>query len=389
MKKITTLLLGILFLFTTTIFAQQGINYKALITDNGIAMANQSVTIQFTILQNATTNVYQEEHTTTTDANGIAIANIGEGTQISGIFNDVDWRNEQFLKVEINTGSGFEDFGTTAFKAVPHAKSAEKLLPTDKVIIGDTDTYATEKLYVKNANPDSELVDFRVGDLTAGKDVLNLYIDQNTSGSGLNNRSQFIEATRGSLLKFKVDDDGRVFSQKGFYTNGYVVGTTAVESYGNIKAWGNLEVDGEVTSDLKMGDNKIRATKSGNADMKAFMYGTFTLGCNMTVDQELYSGNATDGFTVKYNSVGRYQVVFDTYLGNQIDDLTVVVTPNSRYATYQGNQLSVPTVFVVNKFEGSSRELLLRQYDLNGNLSDAGASFCGHNPSFEILIFKK
>ena len=389
MKKPIQLLGIFLFLFTTTIFAQQGINYKALITDNGSAMANQSVTIQFTILQNGTTNVYQEEHTTTTDANGIAIANIGEGTQISGIFNDVDWRNEQFLKVEINTGSGFEDFGTTAFKAVPHAKSAEKLLPTDKVIIGDTDTYATEKLYVKNANPDSELVDFRVGDLTAGKDVLNLYIDQNTSGSGLNNRSQFIEATRGSSLKFKVDDDGRVFSQKGFYTNGYVVGTTAVESYGNIKAWGNLEVDGEVTSDLKMGDNKIRATKSGNADMKAFMYGTFTLGCNMTVDQELYSGNATDGFTVKYNSVGRYQVVFDTYLGNQIDDLTVVVTPNSRYATYQGNQLSVPTVFVVNKFEGSSRELLLRQYDLNGNLSDAGASFCGHNPSFEILIFKK
>ena len=109
-------------------FAQGGgFNYKALITDNGNALSNQSVTIKFTVLENGSTSVYQETHTATTDANGIVMVNIGEGTVVSGSFNDIDWTNEQFLKTEINTGNGFADFGTTAFKAVPISKNAGKL----------------------------------------------------------------------------------------------------------------------------------------------------------------------------------------------------------------------------------------------------------------------
>ena len=343
MKKPIQLLGIFLFLFTTTIFAQQGINYKALITDNGSAMANQSVTIQFTILQNGTTNVYQEEHTTTTDANGIAIVNIGEGTQILGVFNDVDWRKEQFLKVEINTGSGFEDFGTTAFKAVPHAKSAEKLLPTDKVIIGDTDTYATEKLYVKNANPDSELVDFRVGDLTAGKDVLNLYIDQNSSGSGSNNRSQFIEATRGSSLKFKVDDDGRVFSKTGYYTDGYM------EATGDITTYGNLEVDGEIHNYI-----------SGDADMKAYVYGT--------IDHNgILYGAHSDGFTVSVMADGVYDVILnDTSL--DYEDLVIVATAVYGQCSASNVSMVSPRLIQVGNGDCSGHSFRLFMFDLNGNL---------------------
>jgi len=112
-------------LFITTLtFAQQGINYKAIITDNGNVLVTQPVTVQFTILENGTTAVYRENHSTTTDAHGIIILNIGEGTVTLGNYTSIDWADEQYLKVEINTGSGFIDFGTTAFKAVPYAHYA-------------------------------------------------------------------------------------------------------------------------------------------------------------------------------------------------------------------------------------------------------------------------
>ncbi|TYA59317.1 Ig-like domain-containing protein [Formosa maritima] len=120
------LILLIAFLSTLSVVAQQAINYKALIKDNlGNVMANQSVTIQFTILEGeAATNVYQENHTVNTDANGIVIVNIGEGTT-SDNFSNINWnRNEHFLNVQIDIGSGLTDMGTTQFMAVPYALSA-------------------------------------------------------------------------------------------------------------------------------------------------------------------------------------------------------------------------------------------------------------------------
>ena len=114
MKRYTTLFLALL---TMTIsFAQNGINYKAIIKDNnGNVLANDLVVVQFTILQGvAQTNVYQESHTPTTDANGLIIVNIGEGTPLSGNFTDIDWAADAtFLNTQINTGAGLVYMGTT------------------------------------------------------------------------------------------------------------------------------------------------------------------------------------------------------------------------------------------------------------------------------------
>jgi len=105
--------------------AQQGINYKAVISDGGSLLQNQSVDVRFTILENGTTTVYEENHSPLTDDNGIIIVNIGEGSTTFGDYITIDWSQEQFLKVEINTGGGYANFGTTAFKTVPYAKYAE------------------------------------------------------------------------------------------------------------------------------------------------------------------------------------------------------------------------------------------------------------------------
>ena len=111
-------------------YAQQGINYKAIIKDNlGNVVANQSVTVQFTIQQGvAMTTVYEESHNSTTDVNGIIILNIGEGTPISGTYNAIPWgSDEHHLNVQVDLGDGLVDLGTTQFKAVPYALEASNV----------------------------------------------------------------------------------------------------------------------------------------------------------------------------------------------------------------------------------------------------------------------
>ncbi|UPS91230.1 hypothetical protein [Bizionia sp. M204] len=113
----------------STIYAQQSINYKAIIKDdNGNVIANDVVPVQFNILQGvAQTNVYSELHTPTTDANGIIIVNIGEGILVGGSpdFNTIDWASDtHFLQVFVNIGDGLVDMGITEFNAVPYALSS-------------------------------------------------------------------------------------------------------------------------------------------------------------------------------------------------------------------------------------------------------------------------
>ena len=110
------------------LYAQHGINYKAVLTDNGNLLQNQQVTLRFSILENGTSLIYEEIHTTTTDINGIVLANIGEGTVNLGTFITINWGNPQSLRVEVNSGGGYINMGTTQMKYVPYAKFATKAL---------------------------------------------------------------------------------------------------------------------------------------------------------------------------------------------------------------------------------------------------------------------
>lgn len=129
-----TLSIVLIMLFTVTIYAQ-GINYKAVIKDDtGGVVVTQTIKVQFQILQGAgMTNVYQETHTPTTDANGIIVINIGEGTtNVVGDFTAIDWGiDSHFLntQIEIVSGAGLINIDTTAFMAVPYALHASNGLP--------------------------------------------------------------------------------------------------------------------------------------------------------------------------------------------------------------------------------------------------------------------
>ena len=184
-------------------FAQGGgFNYKALITDNGNVLNTQPVTFKFTVLENGTTAVYQETQSGTTDANGIIAINVGEGTLVSGNFSTIDWgSNPYFLKVEIDTGSGYQDFGTTEFKAVPYAKFAEKAgnafsgdfsdlsnVPAG-LSDGDDDTHLTDAQitamgYIKNANDADHDATNEIQNLTLNSTQLSISNGNNVNFTG-------------------------------------------------------------------------------------------------------------------------------------------------------------------------------------------------------------
>ncbi len=112
-------------------FAQQGINYKALIKDgSGNVVASQNIDIKFSIIEDGgATVVYAEEHLNKmTDANGVIILNIGEGTPTTNTFASIAWGSETHslkTEIDIEQDTTFEDLGTTAFNAVPYALHAD------------------------------------------------------------------------------------------------------------------------------------------------------------------------------------------------------------------------------------------------------------------------
>ncbi len=92
MKKTFSLLFGIIFSIVVLHSQEappQAFSFKALITKNGAAVANKTVYLQISILQNNVNGlaVYVETFTPTTNEYGQVDLAIGRGTVVSGDFS--------------------------------------------------------------------------------------------------------------------------------------------------------------------------------------------------------------------------------------------------------------------------------------------------------------
>lgn len=126
------LFLFISFFISLNLFAidpQKGFNYQAVIRDaSGAVIKEQNVTLRITILSDNQI-AYQESHQLTTSASGYINMVIGNGTRISGTFDNIDWSSQkQSVKVEYDRGNGYEEISATALSSVPYAKYAEYTL---------------------------------------------------------------------------------------------------------------------------------------------------------------------------------------------------------------------------------------------------------------------
>jgi uncharacterized protein (TIGR02145 family) len=130
MKQLFTFLCCVV---ATGIFAQtpQSIPYQAVVRNtDGSVMAEAAMTITFKIYDNSATGteVYEETHTTTTNAQGLVSLNVGEGTVVTGTFVGIQWGSgSKFLHVLMNAGNGVVDLGTQQMMSVPYALYAEEV----------------------------------------------------------------------------------------------------------------------------------------------------------------------------------------------------------------------------------------------------------------------
>jgi hypothetical protein len=143
-------LLTILFVASSiATFAQapQGINYQAVIRDNGGAiLANQAVGIKMAILQGspAGTAVYEESFSPTTSQFGLVNVVIGQGTVISGDFTTIDWSAGPYyaeVSADETGGTNYTLLGTQQLMSVPYALYAETAenVTNDQVDDADSD----------------------------------------------------------------------------------------------------------------------------------------------------------------------------------------------------------------------------------------------------------
>lgn len=143
MKRTFTLSILVLMILLTgigTTFAQapDAVNYQAVARDaSGSLLANANLDVRMGIYSGpgASTLVYEETHTLSTNQFGLFSLKIGQGTTLSGTFSSIDWgSDEHHLKVEVDDGSGYADLGTSQLVTSPysfHARTAEKATNTN------------------------------------------------------------------------------------------------------------------------------------------------------------------------------------------------------------------------------------------------------------------
>jgi hypothetical protein len=130
MKKIYSILAGLL--LTASVFAQapQKMSYQAVIRNSSNALITSTpVGMQISVLQGSSTGtaVYVETQTPSTNANGLVSVEIGGGTVVSGNFSTINWANgPYFIKTETDPtgGTAFTITGTNELMSVPYALNA-------------------------------------------------------------------------------------------------------------------------------------------------------------------------------------------------------------------------------------------------------------------------
>ena len=128
MRKVytATILLITMLVGAMTIAQEQKsfVNYQGVARDaNGTLMANESMTIGIALKFGSASSeaAYAESHGLTTDANGVFSLKIGDGTVISGDYEELPWGEfASYATVSLNGN----EIGTTELMAVPYALSS-------------------------------------------------------------------------------------------------------------------------------------------------------------------------------------------------------------------------------------------------------------------------
>ncbi len=117
------------FLFCLCLLAQvpQAFNYQGVARDlDGSALPEQQIGLRITILGGPLGDAiaYRETHQIVTNKLGLFTIQIGTGTNVNSIFEEINWGDgPHFLQIEMdeNGGNNYQLIGTTQLLSVPYA----------------------------------------------------------------------------------------------------------------------------------------------------------------------------------------------------------------------------------------------------------------------------
>ncbi|WP_169739240.1 tail fiber domain-containing protein [Dyadobacter crusticola] len=98
-------------------------------TADGKVAANQNISLRFGIHPLFSPNIYQEEHTSLTNEQGVFTVMVGSGNVISGTFSNIDWESGYYflhIEMDVNGGSNYISVGSTQLVSVPYAIHAKQ-----------------------------------------------------------------------------------------------------------------------------------------------------------------------------------------------------------------------------------------------------------------------
>ena len=129
-KRIISILTVFLGILGAAAQVPNSFQYQAVMRNNdGSVAANEPLEVKVCIHQGTADGavVYEENHTTSSNASGIITFKVGEGVNSSRTetFYDIDWSDgNYFFEIQVDRGTGYVSLGTQQLLSVPYAKCA-------------------------------------------------------------------------------------------------------------------------------------------------------------------------------------------------------------------------------------------------------------------------
>lgn len=230
-KVIPALIVMILVQFQCkSMFAQapQAFPYQSVLRDaSGNLLANQNVSLRFSILSGSATGnmVYQETQTAITNHLGLFNVNIGQGIVTNGSFGSINWGSgSKYLKVELDAtgGSNYVVMDNAQLLSVPYAlfagnssasigqwtTSGNNIYNSNSGNVGIGTTSPVSKLQISNTNGGTDFQGLNIYSNGSNLNYFDIYSDNtaNTSGSLLRlvtRNTAGLTTTSTDLVKYK------------------------------------------------------------------------------------------------------------------------------------------------------------------------------------------
>lgn len=287
--------LFVILLITILSIAQtpEKISYQAIIRDSGNNLVTlQQVGMRISILQGSAngTPYYTEEHTATTNINGLVSIEIGTGQIVQGTIEDINWPNgPYFIKTETDPSGGnhYSIIGTSQLLTVPyamHAKSAGRIVG----VLPELDPVYGVSVASKISEADTASWNSRLKVEIDG--------DPNNEIQVLSIRNDTIFLQNGGFVKLPPGFDGKFTSLSNIPENLDVDATddfdgqfnslsgqpVNVSHFINDAAYLTEEIDGSISNeiqDLQLLENKLFITNNEaatNIDLSPYLDDTDT-----------------------------------------------------------------------------------------------------------------